>query len=132
MNTFSKSVPLRPRPGDLLAALFVLLLAAAVFLSFLPGSARTPEVLEIYQDGALLRRVSLSEDQTLVIGGEYENTVRIQGGGVAIIASTCPGEDCVHSGWRNAPGQSIVCLPNRVELRILGAPQEGDVDGVSG
>ena len=101
-------------------------------MPFSPEGAQTPETLEIYQDGELLRRVSLLEDQTFVIQGAYQNRVEIQGGRVAIIASDCPGEDCVHSGWQSTPGQSIVCLPNRVELRILGAPQEGEVDGVSG
>lgn len=132
MNTFSNRFRLKPRPGDFFAALVVLLLAVAVFLFYLPGRSQTPEILEIYQDGVLLRRLSLRENQTLVIEGAYENTVQIQDGRVAIVASTCPGEDCVHSGWQSTPGQSIVCLPNRVELRILGTPQEGDVDGVSG
>lgn len=132
MRRFSEPFPLKPRLGDLAAVLLVAVLGVGVFLAFLPGRTQTPETLEIYQDGALLRRVSLLEDQTFVIQGAYQNRVEIQGGRVAIVASDCPGEDCVHSGWCSTPGQSIVCLPNRVELRILGTPQEGEVDGVSG
>lgn len=132
MHGFSEPFPLKPRLGDLFAVLLVAALGVGVFLAFLPGRAQTPEALEIYQDGELLRRVSLLEDQTFVIQGAYQNRVEIQGGRVAIVESDCPGEDCVHSGWQSTPGQSIVCLPNRVELRILGTPQEGEVDGVSG
>lgn len=132
MHGFSEPFPLKPRLGDLLAVLLVAVLWVGVFLAFLPGRTQTPETLEIYQDGQLLRRVSLTEDQTFVMEGAYKNTVEIRGGRVAIVESDCPGEDCVHSGWCSTPGQSIVCLPNRVELRILGTPQEGEVDGVSG
>jgi len=46
-----------------------------------------------------------------------------------IAESTCPGNDCVHSGKIHSAGRSIVCLPNRVEIRITG---ESDVDYVVG
>ncbi|MBQ8917117.1 MAG: NusG domain II-containing protein, partial [Oscillospiraceae bacterium] len=46
-----------------------------------------------------------------------------------IAQSTCPGEDCVHSGWISSPGRSVVCLPNRVEIRITGS---SEVDFVVG
>ena len=49
---------------------------------------------------------------------------------IAITGSDCPGEDCVHSGWIKASGRSIVCLPNKVEIRIVG--QSDDVDFVVG
>ena len=56
-------------------------------------------------------------------------TVVIRDGRAAILESDCPGGDCIHSGWISQPGRSIVCLPNRVELRIAG---QGDVDFVVG
>ena len=126
MNRFSEPFPLKPRLGDLLAVLLVAVLGVGVFLAFLPGRAQTPQTLEIYQDGQLLRRVSLLEDQTFVMDGAYKNTVEIRGGRVAIVESDCPGEDCVHSGPISAAGRSIVCLPNRLEIRVVSG--ENDVD----
>ena len=51
-------------------------------------------------------------------------------GKAAILESTCPGEDCVHSGWISQTGRSVVCLPNRAEVRIEGVSGADDVDAV--
>ena len=118
------------RKGDLLAIGAVLALAAAVALLFLPhrGTAENT-MLQVFQDGKLVQELSLQSDQTILITGEYENTVVIRDGKAAIAQSNCPGEDCVHSGWISSPGRSVVCLPNRVELRISGS---SEVDFVVG
>ena len=121
---------LRFRKGDLLAIGAVLVLAAVVALLFLPlrGIAENAMV-QIFQDGNLVQELSLQSDQSILITGEYENTVVIRDGKAAIAQSNCPGEDCVHSGWINSPGRSVVCLPNRVEVRISGS---SEVDFVVG
>ena len=77
----------------------------------------------IYQDGSLIRELSLGTDTEVVIGGDYEKVVTIKDGKAAITRSDCPGTDCVHSGWIHEAGRSIVCLPNRVELRIEGVSE---------
>ena len=77
----------------------------------------------IYQDGSLIRELSLGTDTEVVIGGDYENVVTIKDGKAAITRSDCPVTDCVHSGWIHEAGRSIVCLPNRVELRIEGVSE---------
>ncbi len=118
------------RKGDLLAVALVLGLAVLVGLLFLLGD-RTQEgtMVQIYQDGALIKELPLSQNQTVALSGAYQCTVTIQDGKVAITDSNCPGEDCVHTGWIESPGRSIVCIPNRVEVRVKGG---SDVDFVVG
>ena len=118
------------RKGDLLAIVFVLVLAAAVALFFAPGRGTAENAMvQIFRDGKLMQELSLESDQSILITGEYENTVVILDGRACIAQSTCPGEDCVHSGWISSPGRSVVCLPNRVEIRITGS---SEVDFVVG
>lgn len=124
-----KDHPMRFRKGDILAVAAVVALAAAVFLLFLPGKAEAGAV-EVYQEGKLLKTLSLAEDAQFVLTGECTNTVTVRDGAVAITASDCPGEDCVGCGWIRTPGRSIVCLPNAVELRLVGV--DSDVDFVVG
>ena len=120
---------LRFQKGDILAIAAVVLLAAAVFLCFLPS--RDPAgAVEIYQNGKLVQTLPLNVDRELTVTGDYTNTVTVRGGAVAITHSDCPGEDCVGCGWLSSPGRSIVCLPNAVELRLVGV--DGDVDFVVG
>ena len=80
-------------------------------------------VVNVYKEGALVRECSLNSDTEFVIEGDYENVVTIKDGKTAITKSDCPGTDCVHSGWIHESGRSIVCLPNRVELRIEGTSE---------
>ena len=109
------------RPADLLAVLLVLALAggiAAVFFTRTVGQEGL--YAEIYRDGVLVRTMPLSSDAEAVVRGRYRNTVTVRGGRIAVTSSDCPGEDCVHTGWISGAGGSIVCLPNRVEVRIRG------------
>lgn len=121
----------RFRTGDGVAAGAVVLAAVALMVCLLTvnggGSAGRAK---IYQQGELIREVSLAEDTEFLIEGEYRNTVTVRDGQIAITGSDCPGEDCVHSGWIFRPGRSIVCLPNRVEIRLEGTAGADDVDAV--
>ena len=119
------------RRGDAVAIGAVLALAAvmlALFLFSVGGEQAT--VARVYQDGALIREIPLSRDTEFSVGGAYTNRIAVRGGRIAIVESDCPGGDCVHSGWIHRPGRSIVCLPNRVEIRLEGALEEDDVDAV--
>lgn len=121
---------LRFRKTDLIAVAIVVVLAAAVLLAFMPSSDTSPAQIAIYQDGELIKTLSINESQKFEISGKYTNTVTIQDGKVAITQSNCPGSDCVACGWIANSGRSIVCLPNGVEIRILS--QDSDVDFVVG
>ena len=116
-----KNMRLKFQKGDLLAILLVMAIAAAAGIAFFPErSADMQAYVQIYQDGMLIKEMPLSEDISLKIAGKYNNVIQIKDGRAAIVESDCPGEDCVHSGWIGSVGRSIICLPNRVEIRIVG------------
>ena len=121
---------LRFQKGDLVAVGLVILLAVTVGLCFLPRRTEADCVAQIYQNGELVKAVSLEEDQQFTLTGSYTNTVTVADGKIAITASDCPGGDCVHSGFSGSVGRSIVCLPNGVEIRVVAG--EADVDFVVG
>ena len=124
------SMRLRFQKGDWLAVAVTLLLAAAVFVAFMPRETGDTPRAEIYLDGALIRQVSLDTPGEFTVTGDYTNTVTIRNGKIGVSASDCPGGDCVHSGWIGASGRSIVCLPNRMEIRVIAV--SGEVDFVVG
>ena len=125
-----ESEKLNFQKADLLVIAVIILFAVLVAVPFLfPAPAGGEAMVQIYQDGQLVQEVSLQQNTTLTIPGEYKNVVQIQDGKVGIIEANCPGNDCVHTGWISTPGASIVCLPNRVEIRIVGS---GGVDLVVG
>ena len=120
---------LRFRWGDAIAAGAILMLAALIAVLFwLHVKSDSPLTVQIYRDGTLLAELPLDTDAEYRIEGAYENVVTIRGGRAAVTHATCPGEDCVHTGWISDAGRSIFCLPNRVEIRISG---ESAVDTIA-
>lgn len=122
---------LRFQKGDLIVLAAILLLAILTATAFLSGGGGQKAQLFVYQNGILIEKISLEEDKTLAIGGNYLNLVAVRSGRVAIIRSSCPGGDCVRSGWISRAGRSVVCLPNCVELRIVAKDSSGEVDVVT-
>lgn len=125
-----KQTNLHFRKGDILAVALVVLLAAAVAVCFLPKGSGGPVLAEVYREGVLVKTLPLDTDTSFEISGRYTNVITVEKGSIAISASDCPGEDCVHSGAIHACGRSIVCLPNEVEVRVINA--RSDVDFVVG
>ena len=110
--------------ADFLAVGIVAVIAILVSIIFWTKvGSEEGSMVSVYQDGTLIKEVSLDSDTEFVIEGEYENVVTIKDGKAGITESDCPGTDCVHSGWIHEAGRSIVCLPNRVELRIQGTSE---------
>ena len=110
--------------GDIIAIALVAVIAILVAVFFWTSfGSEEAGMVTVYQDGKLIREISLNETTEFVVEGDYTNVISVEDGKAAIIESDCPGTDCVHSGWIHEPGCSIVCLPNRVEIRIEGASE---------
>ena len=113
---------------DLIAILIVIaliILSSFVFWKVV-GTEEGSRVV-VYEDGKVIREIPLTEETEFVVEGLYTNKIAVRDGKAAVIESDCPGGDCMHSGWISESGRSIVCLPNRVVVRIEG---ESDVDFV--
>lgn len=65
--------------------------------------------------------VGLNEERTLDVDGPLGTTrVVVSGGAVRIVSSPCPRGICVAIGPIDSPGESAVCVPNRVVVRVVG------------
>ena len=117
---------LRFRKGDWLAVALVAAVAIAVLLCFLPSGHREAAYAQVYLDGILVKTVALQEDQVFCVEDQYRNEITVKDGTIAITASDCPGQECVHSGSIHSTGRSLVCLPNRVEIRVVSKADEVD------
>ena len=138
-----RSPKLRPTAPDALVALTVVLLAAGLaFFQWRGGQAEgLTAVVSI--DGAEVDRFSpedLLEGPRIYSNNGY--TLEVARGlrgesssepGLRVALSDCPTQDCVHTGTITRGGQSIVCLPARIVIRLEGGEAEpGDVDAVLG
>jgi len=117
-------------PADLLAAALVL----ALFL-LLPWKLRAPAdgTLRVVIDADGHRRVeAFLPDRMVEATGPLGTTrIAIENGRARIVESPCPGKLCIRMGSVGAPGESAVCLPNRVAVTVEGRAGEGGVDAIS-
>ena len=75
---------------------------------------------------------TLTEPVTLEVdGAPYPLTIQAEPGRIRILESSCPGQDCVHTGWADQAGQQIICLPNRLVISLEGGTTE-KIDAVTG
>ena len=83
-------------------------------------------------DGEVYGEYELGRDQIIpiIIEGEEKNVLRISGQKVFMEKADCPDRLCVRQGAVSKNGQSIVCLPHRVVVKVSGGT-EAEFDSIS-
>ena len=127
---------MRIKWGDFAVVALILAAAALVFLLFVPEKASGPLTAVVRVDGGERRRIVLSdipEGEILRIPLEKPAGMVIEArrDGVRVARSDCPDQVCVRTGWITKAGQSAVCLPYRVAVRLEGGADD-IVDGIAG
>ena len=85
----------------------------------------------VEQNGRETARYALTEDRTVRIEGEGGyNLLVIQNGEAWLSEADCPNLLCVKAGKIRYAGQSIVCLPHKLAVRITGGASS--LDAVTG
>ena len=106
---------------DLLFIAAILLAAGLAFRFFRPQPSESMSRAEISVDGKTVMELDLSEDQVLTVdgaGGGY-NRIQVRDGAVSVLEASCPDKVCVHTGTVRYPGETIVCLPNRMIITVI-------------
>ncbi len=118
------------RIGDICLTVLLLLLAGLLFfLPFLRQAGVTAEIV-IAETGES-RNISLEQDGTYAVTGRgIHLTVAVKDGAVCVLESDCRDHICRNTPPISRAGQSIVCAPAGVVVRITG--EGAAVDGVSG
>lgn len=84
----------------------------------------------IYIDGELTYKLDLETDQELDIDTKFgHNLIVVENGMIGVVESDCHDHICEKTGFINAAGSTIVCLPNRIiiEIESSEAPLVDDV-----
>ena len=126
-----RSPDLRPRIWDALVVIAVIALAAGIGLKTWGADHGGELSVVISVDGTETRRLSLGEGTRVMESGGVTLTLEMDDEGVWVAESDCPTQDCVHTGKITRGGQSIVCLPGRVSIQLVGGGDDG-IDAVIG
>lgn len=117
--------------------IIVLLLAASIAGSLLAAGKTTEgTTANIYLDGECIESIDLSsveEGYSFDVEGPIgTNRVAVEHGRICVESADCPDQICVHQGWISNSAAPIVCLPNKLVIRVEDADtQPAEVDSVT-
>jgi hypothetical protein len=107
----------------------VVFLSCSVIALFLYSrermSAAGEKYADISVDGQIVRTIPLGGgEETYSPDGRPGVQIAARGGTIGFVRSDCPDKICVHTGFLSIPGQSAVCLPNRIVVRVASMRKE--------
>ncbi len=114
-------------------AAIVCVLVAALFLAVVfgkGGEGATACVIKINgQEWARYDLASLDKEKVIDIKNSYgENTIVIDKDGAYVSYSNCADKSEVNMGRISKSGESLICLPHRLEIYLTG---ENELDGTT-
>ena len=121
--------------NDLIVIISILLLAGALLAGNRLYHRHADEgnaMVVVTVDGREYGKYPLSEDLRTEIrftDGSFNKLV-IENGEAEISEASCPDQICVKHFCIRHSGETIVCLPNRLVVEIVGG-KDSDVDGVA-
>lgn len=108
----------------LIGSLLLLTLASYPLLRAIIPSGEGERV-RIEVNGREFTTVSLQDQQTVLVPGPLGNTeVVIHEHEVFVQSSPCRAKICMKMGHVSQAGQMLVCVPNKVSVRVLGKQGE--------
>lgn len=134
-----RRIPGRAKVADaVLVLLLVVASAASLVLLSRANAGEKGSMAVVEVNGKEVKRVALGDGQktrTLIVRGvNGASTIEVKGGRVRMLESRCRDRICIRQGWIDSRGETIVCLPNRVVIRVTGKRGTGgggQVDSVT-
>jgi hypothetical protein len=118
--------------GDIIL-IAVILIAAIAFIvpKFIGDKDNTTSENKTYAkitvDGKAVKTVELTgETQEIPIDSEFgHNVLKVHNHGIEMKEADCPDDVCFTFGFVTKPGDTIVCLPNRLLVEIVSDSAQG-------
>lgn len=111
----------------------LLLIGVVLFLGYRIFYSQAGASVEIMVDGKVYENLSLDKNQELEIPSEDggKNILTIQDGYADMTEANCPDGLCVKQAKISHRGETIVCLPHKVVVKVLDDTQDSapEVDG---
>jgi len=100
------------------------------FFSGSPGAKA--ETVDIFRGDILIDQLSIKDNISAyrAVGEKGHIDVAVKDGSAKIVSASCKHKTCMELGAISHPGQSLVCIPNRLRVVIDGGNNFG-VDGIT-
>ena len=116
------------KKNDWILVAVILIFAGIGFLIYLNFGKQSAGLVKITVDGELFGTYSLEKDQEIEINDT--NRLIIEDGQGDMIEADCPDQICVEHISISKNKETIVCLPNKVIVEIVGG-KDAEIDAVA-
>ena len=116
------------KKNDWILVVVILVLAGVGFLVYTSFGKQTAGIVKVSVDGELFGTYSLDKEQEIKIN--YTNRMIIKDGQADMIEADCPDQICVDHKTISKNKETIVCLPNKVIVEIVGG-EDVEMDAVA-
>ncbi|GAA0721983.1 NusG domain II-containing protein [Clostridium malenominatum] len=127
------------KKGDKIIFLFILIITLGGFLgsyfykNLINGKDK---IAVIKENGKVIKRINLTklkENEELIVSTEdkHYNKIIIKKDAIYISEADCPDQICVKTGAISKPGDTVVCLPNKLIIAIEGEDVNSEVDSTT-
>ncbi len=103
--------------NDLILIGVLVMIAVISLVLFFTLSEKDNLTVLIYENNELIYQGDMKEEKEITC---HQVTIQIQKDGVYVSQSNCKDQICVHQGKISRSGQTIICLPNQVVVRLEG------------
>lgn len=118
---------------DYVFAIIMIIISLGIWF-YTTVSMTTGMYAEIVCDGKVIQKYPLVQDmeERFLIPEYGYNTISIHEKHVSIIDADCPDRICVKQRAISKTGESIICLPHKLVVRIVGNLQEAsEIDAIA-
>ena len=105
-------------------AIFVAISVLVIILHFSLSKYSNKVVIQSFNE---TYEYNLDDDQKIEItSGEYKYVIEIKDKSIFVSEANCPNGHCKASGKITKSGESIVCLPGKLIIKIVGGGDKGE------
>lgn len=113
---------IKPFEAVIIGVILLGSIAATVIMNLSGSGSRTA----VIQCGDIRHELALNRDGSFSfedIDAEFE----VKNGKIRLTKASCPDKICEKTGYIGSSGQSIICVPNKITVTVVGSDESFDV-----
>ncbi len=130
-KTLNFGVIMKLKKYDIIAIICVAVIVIISYITVNLLRNDEADTVVIYVDGKIEKKLDLNKNQEYKVNVDNGyNIIRIKDKKVRIKESDCSNQTCVNMGTISKDGQTLICLPHKVEVTIV-SDDKSEVDVIA-
>lgn len=105
---------------DIIVITVIFILALVLYTGYRLYMGNNAVYAEIIYNGNVIEKLPLNKDTEYIPKTNNNILIEIKDKKIHFMYSDCPDKICIKTGWLSKPGQTAVCLPNKISVVVRG------------